>query len=150
MKKYLYAAGFALGLVVVTSFSVVNAALMRAGGDGPLPFLGAKAYAIGWLVSYLLSASAIGEFIVRKECRKVVGFPVATLAFAAFAFWACYRLHSYPLTTAFFGLAAATVGVTLYFQTKNARFSFAGALLNLFWYGLLTGECIALSVIKSL
>ena len=139
MKKYLLTVGFCIGLLPVILVSIINGALMTDGWlTVPTP-LDHSAYSLIWLFSYILTASTIGAFVIRKGIRKFVFIPLSVLLFTVLSFWAFYRLHHFLWNAVFLGLAIAAEGTTLVFLMKNTRYAFAGAMINILWYCYLFG-----------
>lgn len=147
MNKYVHAVGFCVGLVAVILVSAVDGALMTDGWLTVNTPLNRSAYSLCWLVSYVLSAAAIGEFAINKQLRKYVFIPLVVLLFTALSFWAFYRLHSFPLNAVFLGITIIAESFVLFLLIKKTRYSFAGSLVNLLWYCYLLGIDIVLWVV---
>lgn len=135
IRTYYHAVGFAVGLTAVVLLSAVNGVFLAGshfvfGWDG-------RAYALVWLLSYLLTAGVFGEYVVNASVRKRAFLPGLFVVFTALLFWATYREESAALGLVFCLLALACAGWMLADMIKHAFYACFFCLPVIGWYAFL-------------
>ena len=152
MNRYLHTIGFTLGLTAVIFLSSFNALFMTPNTEwfGALskPYVNPTAHSLCWLVSYLITAWTIGEFVINKQLWKLSFLPAGFIALNVLWCFLFFRLHELISSCAVFVMIIATQSIILYTVTKRTKTVCFGALVNLLWYCYLFGIFIMVMVLN--
>lgn len=138
MKNYLHFVGFGLGLIAVIFLSSFNALFMTPRTEWfenlSKPHIVPVLHSLCWLVSYLLTAVTIGEFIVNKDIFRYIFLMAIFIGLNILWCFLFFRANELISSLIIFIAILCVQGFILYITTKRTKFTCFCALINLIWY----------------